>query len=110
MDFGHDFCEVSGSGIREWSCSWRIGDNSWVSAVQYHERAFLRGAVDAIVVRELSEREPVAPICLSVIDKDSEVLLNLLVYSLRLSIRLWVEGRGGVRGDVEHSVEFLHEL
>ncbi len=79
-------------------------------AIQYHERALLRGAMDAVVVRELSEREPVTPICLSVIDKDSEVLLDLLVYSFGLSIGLRVEGCGHVRGNVEHLIKFLHEL
>ncbi len=110
MDSGHDFREVSSSRIREWSRSWGIGNDSRVSAIQYHEWALLRGAVDAIVVRKLSEREPVSPICLSVIDKDLEVLLNLLVHLFGLSVGLWVEGRGGIRCNVEHPVKFLHEL
>ncbi len=75
VDNSHGFREVGSGGIREWGRSRRIGNDSGILAVQYHERAFLRGAVDAVVVRELSEREPVAPICLSVVDKDSEVLL-----------------------------------
>ncbi len=110
MDIGHGFHEVGSGRICEWGCSWRIWNDSRVSAIQYHEWAFLRSAVDAVVVRELSEREPVAPICLSVVDKDSEVLLDLLVHSFRLSIGLWVKGGGCVRGNVKHSVEFLHEL
>ncbi len=110
VDKGHCFCEVSGSGIREWGCSRRVGKNSWISAVQYHERTLLRGAVDAIVVHELSEREPVAPICLSMVDKDSEVLLDLLIHSFSLSVGLWMECRRGIRRDVEHLVKFLHEL
>ncbi len=104
VDVGHGFCEVGSGGIREWSCSRRIGDDSRVSAIQYQERTFLCGAVDAVVVCELSEREPVTPICLSMIDKDSEVLLDLLVHSFGLSIGLWMKGGGRVWGNVEHSV------
>ncbi len=106
----HCLGEVGGGGIREWSRSRGIRDDSGILAVQYHERAFLCGAVDVVVVCELSEREPITPICLSVIDKDSKVLFDLLVHSFRLSISLWMECRRGIRGDIEHSIELFHEL
>ncbi len=63
-----------------------------------------------VVVCKLCEREPIAPVGLSMIDKDPEVFFDLLIYSFSLSVGLWMEGHGRVRGDVEHSVEFLHEL
>ncbi len=110
MDSGHGLRKVGSGGIRERSCSRRIGNDSGISAVQYHEQACLRGTVDAVVVRELREREPVAPICLSMIDKDSELLLYLLIHSFSMSIGLWVKGSGGVLRDVEHSVKLFHEL
>ncbi len=44
------------------------------------------------------------------IHKDAEILLDFLIDSLCLSISLWVEGHGGVWSDVEHSIEFFHEL
>ena len=45
-----------------------------------------------------------------VCNKDPEVLLQLLIDALRLSIRLWVEGRRGVVLDPERGVERSHEL
>ncbi len=44
------------------------------------------------------------------VDKDAEILLHFLVDSFCLPISLWVEGCGGVRGNVKHSIKFLHEL
>ncbi len=110
MDDCHVLGKIGGSGIRKRGRSRGIGDDSGVSAIQYHERTFLCGAVDAVVVRKLSEREPVTPIHLLMVDKDSEVLLDLLVHSVCLSVGLGMEGRGSVWSDVEHLIEFLHEL
>ncbi len=110
MDGHYGFCEVIGGWIREWSCLRRVRDDSGILSVQYHERAFLRGAVDVIVMRELSQQEPVTPVGLSVIDKDAEELLHFLVDSFCLSVGLRVEHHGGVQGDVKHSVEFSHKL
>ncbi len=52
--------------------------------------------MNAVVVRKLSEREPVTPVCLLVIDKDPEILLDLLIYSFCLSVGLRVKGGGRV--------------
>ncbi len=66
--------------------------------------------MDAVVVGKLSEWEPIASVGLSMVDEDAEIFLYFLVNSFCLSVGLWVEGRGGVGSDVEHPVEFLHEL
>ncbi len=107
---GHGLSEVGSGGVHEWRGSRRVGDDSRVSAIQYHEGTLLCGAVDAVVVRELSQWEPVAPVHLSMIDKDLEIFLNLLIDSFRLSVHLWVECRRRVQSDVKHPVQLLHEL
>ncbi len=61
-------------------------------------------------MREFSKREPIAPVGLSMVDKDAEILLHFLVDLFCLPIGLWVEGCGGVRGNVEHLIKFLHEF
>ncbi len=66
--------------------------------------------MNSVVVGEFSEREPVTPIGLSVVHKDPEVLLDLLVNPFCLAVCLGVEGGGCIGCDIEHPVEFLHEL
>ncbi len=66
--------------------------------------------MNAIVVRELGKREPITPVGLLMVNEDAEVLLHFLVNPFSLSICLWVKGGGCVQCDVEHSVEFFHEL
>ena len=51
--------------------------------------------VDVVIVLELCKREKVNPFILTLIDKDLEVLLKLLVDSLGLSIALRMVGSGG---------------
>ncbi len=59
---------------------------------------------------KLREREPIGPVVLSIVNEDSEVLLDLLVNSFSLTICLGMEGGRCIGRDVEESVEFLHEL
>ncbi len=66
--------------------------------------------MDLIVVGKLHKGEPVNPVILSVIDEDLEVFFNLLVNLFGLAVGLQVESHGGILRDVEHSVEFLHEV
>lgn len=47
-----------------------------------------------IVVLEFSQRKEVMPVVLLFVDKDSEVLIQLLVDLLGLSVRLWMPGSG----------------
>ena len=48
-----------------------------------------------VVVLELGHGQEVIPVILSLIDEEAKVLLQLLVGSLSLSVRLWVVGSGG---------------
>ncbi len=66
--------------------------------------------MNSVIVCEFGEGEPVAPVGLSVVDEDPEILLNLLVYSFCLAVCLRMEGGRHVHRDVEHFIEFLHEL
>ncbi len=52
----HIFGKPDCRGIREGRGTWRVGKDSWVTAIEYHERAFPGSAVDAVVVREFSKR------------------------------------------------------
>lgn len=62
-----------------------------VTSIEYHEGALACQAVDVVVVSELSEWEPVAPVGLSVVNKDAKILFDFLVNVLGLSIGLWVK-------------------
>ncbi len=109
MNLRHVFCEFC-SRIGEQRGSDGVGKNLRITAIEHHEGALACRTVDLVIVGELSKREPVAPIHLSVIDEDSEVFFNLLIDSFCLSIGLQVESHGCVRCDVKHPVEFLHEF
>ncbi len=61
-------------------------------------------------MRKLCERQPVGPIVLLIVNKDSKVLFDFLVNSFSLAICLRMPGGRCVRRDVEQSVKFLHEL
>ncbi len=101
---GHIFGKVGGGGIGEWRRLGQVRKDTWVSAEEYHEETLSGSTVNAIVVSELSEGEPVAPVGLSVINEDAKVLFDFLVNLFGLSIGLWVEGHGCVWGNVEHLV------
>ena len=45
-----------------------------------------------VIVGELSNRDPFVPVILSLIDKESEELLNFLIDPFGLAICLWVVG------------------
>ncbi len=61
-------------------------------------------------MHELREWEPIGPVVLSIVNKDSKVLFDFLVNSFGLAIRLRMPGGRCVGRDVEESVEFFHEL
>ncbi len=98
------FCKFGSGRIRKWRGSGRVGNDSWVMAIEYHERALACHAVDSVVMGEFCKREPVAPVGLLVVDEDTEILLNFLINLFCLAIRLWVEGCGCIGCDVEHPV------
>ncbi len=66
--------------------------------------------MDVVVVCKLSKQEPVTPVGLSMVNEDAEIFFHFLVDVFCLSVCLRVEGSGGVWHDVEHSIQFLHEL
>jgi hypothetical protein len=73
----------------------RIGDldgAAGVSAIVSIEGGDLRRGVFRVIVGELCKGEQIIPIVLLVITEDAEILLQDLVYSLCLSIRLRMIG------------------
>ena len=63
-----------------------------------------------IIVLELSKGEEVRPIILPLIDKEPEVLLQLLVDTFGLAISLGMVGGSGSQFNPEHPVKFSGEL
>ena len=55
-----------------------------------HERSCLGGGVDSILVHELSKGDLFIRIVLTLVDKQSEIILSLLVDMFYLTISLWV--------------------
>lgn len=66
--------------------------------------------VDAIVVGKLGEREPVVPVILSLVDKESKEEFNLLVDAFGLTIGLRVECSGGTKSDTEKFPKLSGEI
>ena len=60
--------------------------------------------MNVVVVLELCEREELVPIILPLVDKDPEVLFQLLVDSLRLPVPLWMIRRSGCQFDSKEAV------
>jgi hypothetical protein len=63
-----------------------------------------------VVVLELRKGEKVIPIILTLIDEDTEILLEFLIDSFRLAVPLGVISRGSCQFDSEESVQLLSEL
>ncbi len=93
MDITHCGDEIGGGGIGYRVVVLGVRDTSRVAAVEYEEGTFAGSAVDSIVVREFSERQPVGPVVLSVINEDSEIFLDFLVNPFGLAVRLRMPGR-----------------
>jgi hypothetical protein len=68
------------------------------------------GRVDSVVVGKFCNGEPLHPVILVMVDEDAEVLLDLLVDLLCLSIHQRVECHGEVCLNPEEQIEFSHEL
>ena len=63
-----------------------------------------------IVVLELCQRKQFIPVVLPLIDKEAEVLFQLLVDPLHLSITLWMVGHSGSQPYAEAAVELSCQL
>ena len=82
----------------------------WVLSIVKHEGSHLGEGVDSIVVYELSKGDLFIPIILTLVDKQSQTLLNLLVDTFCLTISLWVMCYRGCNLDPQEFVELVHEL
>ena len=65
--------------------------------------------MDPIVVCKLGKRKPFGPVVLTVAYKHTQVLFNLLVDALRLTISLWVEGSRGTTFYAKKPVQILRK-
>ena len=75
-----------------------------------HEGSLLCGRVYVIVVLELCQWKQFIPVILPLIDKEVEILFQLLVDPLHLSITLWMVGHSGSQLYAEEVVELSHQL
>jgi hypothetical protein len=66
--------------------------------------------MDMIVVLELGHRQEIIPVILSLIDEDAKILLQLLIDSFGLPIRLRMIGRRGCDSDRQQAVQLSSEL
>ena len=63
-----------------------------------------------IVVRELCQQKQFVPVILPLVDKEAEILFQLLVDLLCLSITLQMVGRSGSQPYAEEAVELSRQL
>lgn len=96
VDYCHGFSKLVGGGVAKGRGSRRIWEDSRITTIEYHKGTFPSRAMDAVVMCEFSEREPVAPVSLSVVDEDAEILLHFLIDSFCLSVGLRVKGRRSI--------------
>ncbi|KNZ75229.1 hypothetical protein J132_03884, partial [Termitomyces sp. J132] len=82
----------------------------WVPSGVKKEWGKLGGCVNMVVVLEFSIGEEFVPVILTLIAEEVEILFQLLVYVLHLTVGLWVVGSGGVELYSKQSVELPSEL
>ena len=86
----------------------------WVSSKVKHEGSLLCGGVYVVVVLELCQWKQLIPVVLPLIDKEAEILLQLLVDRFHLYITLWMVGYSSsqlfAEKAVELSCQFCYEL
>ena len=66
--------------------------------------------MDMVVILEFRKRKQLGPVVLSLVDKETKVLLQFLVYPLCLTIPLWVVSCGSRQFNSENSIEFPSEF
>jgi len=66
--------------------------------------------MNSIVVGEFGNRDPFVPIVLSLVEKKPEELLDLLVDTFSLPVRLWVVSHGCSHLNTEDLAESTHEF
>ena len=82
----------------------------WVPSGVKHEGSLLCGRVYMIVVLELCQQKQFIPVVLPLVDKEVEILFQLLVDLLCLSITLRMVGHSGSQLYAEEAVELSHQL
>ena len=68
------------------------------------------GRVEGVVVGEFEDGKERSPVILVVVDKYAEVLLDRLVESFCLAVRLWVEGCREIGLDLEETLNLCPPL
>ena len=66
--------------------------------------------MDSVVLGKFGNQNPVIPVILSLVHKEVEELLNLLVDTLGLAVCLWVVGHGGSDFHSEYLTKTSHEV
>ena len=66
--------------------------------------------MDPVVARKLGHGDPVRPVVLAVVDVEPQILLQLLVRPLCLTVSLWVVGHGRVVFNAQEPVEVDSKL
>jgi hypothetical protein len=81
-----------------------------VANIHAEERGSAGGFGCVVVAREFGEVQPFSPVILEIVDVHPEVLLHYRVDSLRLTVRLGVEGRGKSSIDSEAGAKASPEV
>ena len=68
----------------------QVSTGARMETILHHEQGLSCGGVDMVVVGKLSDREPVDPVILVLIDEHLEEGLEVLVDLLHLAIGLWM--------------------
>lgn len=110
MDLRHILHKFGGSGVHEGRSLCGVRKDSGVTAIEYHERTLASHTMNSVVMGEFSKQEPIAPVGLSVVNEDLEILLNFLVNLFSLTIRLRMKGSRGIQSDVKEAIELFHEF
>ena len=66
--------------------------------------------MDSVIVSKFSYREPVVPVILPLVYEEAYELLDFLVDTFGLAVRLWVVGRQGCDFNPEYFAESSHEV
>ena len=105
---GHPGCEViQGLKFRLMN---GFKSKLWILASIEHERGGLSQSMDLVVIGEFGNQNPVVPVILSLVHKEAEELLDLLVDMVSLAIHLQVVGHGGYDFNSKYLAKTPHEV
>src|SRR5262249_31755037 len=101
-----EFCAIGVSGFRD--CL-RVAIPKMCTESDEVRRGFGRG-MNAVIVSEFGNREPVAPIGFLIIYVEAKVSFNFLVNAFGLTIGLWVVSGGRSTFDSTRGIEVFDEI